>query len=79
MHLSPSFLKIVFTGFLPQASTVISGQGSSVQQTPLAAPTSVLPSQGTANPQGNSGIQGAASSTDSKFSGRKELPAVRHT
>ncbi|XP_066379411.1 probable ADP-ribosylation factor GTPase-activating protein AGD14 isoform X2 [Miscanthus floridulus] len=58
-----------------QASTVMSGQGSSVQQSPLAAPTAGLPSQATANPQGTSGIQGAASSTDSKFSGRKELPA----
>ncbi|CAD6342682.1 unnamed protein product [Miscanthus lutarioriparius] len=58
-----------------QASTVMSGQGSSVQQSPLAAPTAGLPSQATANPQGTSGIQGASSSTDSKFSGRKELPA----
>ncbi|AQK70696.1 NSP (nuclear shuttle protein)-interacting GTPase [Zea mays] len=57
-----------------QASTVMSGQGSSVQQSPLAAPTAGPPSQATANPQGTSGIQGAASSTDSKFSSRKELP-----
>jgi len=58
-----------------QASTVMSNQGSSVQQSPLTAPTAGLPSQVTANQQGTSGIQGAASSTDSKSSGRKELPA----
>ncbi|CAN6230816.1 unnamed protein product [Urochloa humidicola] len=44
-----------------QASTVMPNQGSSVQQSPLAAPTPGLPSQVTANPQGTSG--------------RKELPA----
>ncbi|OEL24816.1 putative ADP-ribosylation factor GTPase-activating protein AGD14 [Dichanthelium oligosanthes] len=58
-----------------QASAVMSNQGSSVQQSPLAAPTAGLPSQVAANPQGTSGIQGAVSSTDSKYSGRKELPA----
>ncbi|NP_001146420.1 uncharacterized LOC100280000 [Zea mays] len=58
-----------------QASTVMSGQETSVQQSSIAAPTAGLPSQATANQQGTSGIQGAASSTDSKFSGRKELPA----
>ncbi|RLM80950.1 hypothetical protein C2845_PM12G06500 [Panicum miliaceum] len=57
-----------------QAPTVMSNQGSSVQQSPLAAHTAGLPSQVTANQQGTSGIQGAAS-TDSKSSGRKELPA----
>lgn len=51
-------------------------QGSSVQQ---PHPTAGFPSQVTANPQGTSGIQGAASSADSKSSGRKELPAVCHT
>ncbi|CAN6237524.1 unnamed protein product [Urochloa humidicola] len=58
-----------------QASTVMPNQGSSVQQSPLAAPTVGIPSQVTANPQGTSGSQGAASSNDNKFSGRKELPA----
>ncbi|XP_062223732.1 probable ADP-ribosylation factor GTPase-activating protein AGD14 isoform X2 [Phragmites australis] len=58
-----------------QASAVMSIQGSSVQQFPLAAPAAGLPSQVTANPQGTSGIQGSASSTDSKSIGRKELPA----
>jgi hypothetical protein len=57
-----------------QAPTVMSNQGSAVQQSPLAAHTAGLPSQVTANQQGTSGIQGAAS-TDSKSSGRKELPA----
>jgi hypothetical protein len=55
----------------------MSNQGSAVQQSPLAAHTAGLPSQVTAKQQGTSGIQGAAS-TDSKSSGRKELPAVRH-
>jgi hypothetical protein len=50
--------------------------GSSAQQ-PHVTPTPGLPSQMTANPQGTSGIQGAASSTDSKSCGQKELPAVR--
>ncbi|PWZ25271.1 putative ADP-ribosylation factor GTPase-activating protein AGD14 [Zea mays] len=62
-----------------QASTVMSGQETSVQQSSIAAPTAGFPSQATAKQQGTSGIQGAASSTDSKFSGRKELPAVCHT
>jgi hypothetical protein len=57
----------------------MSNQGSSVQQSPFAAPTAGLPTQVTANPQGTSGIQGATSSNDSKSSGRKELPAVCHT
>ena len=57
----------------------MSNQGSSVQQSPLTAPTAGLPSQVTANQQGTSGIQGATFSTDSKSSGRKELPAVCHT
>ncbi|TVU33000.1 hypothetical protein EJB05_24771, partial [Eragrostis curvula] len=58
-----------------QASTVMSAQGSSVQQSPLVAPAPGHPSQTTANPQGTSGIQGATSSTDSRPTGRKELPA----
>ena len=57
----------------------MSGQETSVQQSSIAAPTAGFPSQATAKQQGTSGIQGAASSTDSKFSGRKELPAVCHT
>jgi hypothetical protein len=66
-----------FTPFLFQASTVMSTQGSSVQQSPSLAPTPGHPSQMTANPQETSGIQGVAYSTDNKSSGRKELPAVR--
>ncbi|WVZ77388.1 hypothetical protein U9M48_025259 [Paspalum notatum var. saurae] len=58
-----------------QASTVMSIQGSSLQQSHLAAPAAGLGSQATANPQGTSGLQGGAASTDSKPSGRKELPA----
>ncbi|XP_062218546.1 probable ADP-ribosylation factor GTPase-activating protein AGD14 [Phragmites australis] len=58
-----------------QASTVMSIQGSSVQQSPLAAPAAGLPSQVTANPHGTDVIQGAPSSTDSRSCGRKELPA----
>lgn len=57
----------------------MSNQGPSVQQSPLAAPTAGQPSQVAANPLGTVGIQGAAPSTDSKSSGRKELPAVRDT
>ncbi|GJN19310.1 hypothetical protein PR202_gb06573 [Eleusine coracana subsp. coracana] len=58
-----------------QASTVMPTQGTSVHQPSLVASTPGFPSHMTANPQGTSGIQGAASSTESKPSGRKELPA----
>ncbi|KAK3156333.1 hypothetical protein QOZ80_2AG0105830 [Eleusine coracana subsp. coracana] len=57
-----------------QASTVMPTQGTSVHQPSLVASTLGFPSQMTANPQGTSGIQGA-SSTESKPSDRKELPA----
>ncbi|XP_015689540.1 probable ADP-ribosylation factor GTPase-activating protein AGD14 isoform X2 [Oryza brachyantha] len=58
-----------------QASTGISVHGSSVQQTGLAGPTVVLPSQVSASSRATSGIPEAAPSTDSRSIGRKELPA----
>jgi hypothetical protein len=76
IHFSFFPQETVFTAFSFQASTVMSTLGSSAQQYHVT-PTPGLPSQMTANPQGTSGIQGAASSTDSKSSGRKELPVVR--
>lgn len=77
MYTVPSVpMEAVFTILFFQASTVMSTQGTSVQQSSLIDPTPGFPSQMSANPQGNSGIQGAMSSTESKPSGRKELPAV---
>jgi hypothetical protein len=47
------------------------GQESSIQQSYIVVPTARFPSQDTTNQQGTS-------STDSKFSGTKELPVIRH-
>lgn len=57
-----------------QASTGMSIQGSSIQQSAVAAPMGVLPSQVPSSSQGTSGIQEATSSADDKSSGRKPLP-----
>ncbi|KAG8070329.1 hypothetical protein GUJ93_ZPchr0006g44148 [Zizania palustris] len=57
-----------------QASMGISIHGSSIQQSGLAAPAAGFTSQVSASSQATSGIQEAASSTDSRSIGRKELP-----